>query len=204
VQLYIQLALATAARPGAILDPRWAGVDFVARLARLDPFGRPRTAKHRHAAPLPEGLVPVLEALKGTGRTGYVAEYGGCAVDPVRRALRGAAGRLPGWRLDALRAAPHGRDLDGAGRRAPGGCRRPPRPRRQPHGRAAPRPPPPRLPSEGRGVGAAGLARAGRRADRAADRGFTPAGGLKDEAVKPLTDMVGATGIEPVTPTMST
>src|SRR5690606_17711264 len=99
VYLFIQLMLATAARPEAILDLRWDAIDFNASLIRLNPYGRAQTRKGRPTVPIPDPLRAALHEARKHRRTDYVVEYGGFAVGSIKKAFRetaACAGFAPG------------------------------------------------------------------------------------------------------------
>ncbi len=102
VELFIELALATAARPGALFDLTWDRVDLKKARIDLQPLSRPRTTKGRPVVPIPPELVDRLQAVRISrdeqGRTPvHVIEFRGKPVRSIKRAFRGvaAAANLP-------------------------------------------------------------------------------------------------------------
>ncbi|WP_371821905.1 tyrosine-type recombinase/integrase [Skermanella sp. TT6] len=91
IRLYMLLGIATAGRPSAILDLRWDQVDFGSRVIYLNPQGRAQTAKKRPIVRMTEILYQALLKAHAERRTDYVIEYGGYAVNSIRTAFREAA-----------------------------------------------------------------------------------------------------------------
>jgi len=93
VYLFMLLMLATAGRPDAILDLRWRQVDFRSRLIILNPDGRVQTAKKRPTVPVDDQLLAVLRTAHAAKTCDYVIEYGGAPINAIKRAFREAAAR---------------------------------------------------------------------------------------------------------------
>lgn len=94
VRLYMEIAYATAARPQAILDLRWAQVDFAAGLIRLNPDGRVQTAKRRPTVPMTPHLAQVL-AIAFEGRAcDFVIEHGAQPIASIKKGFAAAAARV--------------------------------------------------------------------------------------------------------------
>jgi integrase len=92
-RLYVELGLATMARPAAILDLTWDRVDFERGTVDLNPSGRRQTRKRRPVVPLNEDALNALrEAYKG--RQGpFVVERGAEQVKSVKKAFQAASER---------------------------------------------------------------------------------------------------------------
>ncbi len=90
VRLFIKLALATAARSGAILDLRWEQVDFDRRLIN---FGRGYGNKRRSIVPMNDETYEDLWLAHTIRKTDYVIEFEGKAVASVKTAFRRLAKR---------------------------------------------------------------------------------------------------------------
>lgn len=93
VRLFVDLALNTAARPGAILDLTWDRVSF--DLGRIDfnPPGRARTRKGRSVVPMTPGAREALERAYEARTTPYVIEWAGEKVASVKKGFARACER---------------------------------------------------------------------------------------------------------------
>lgn len=85
VKLFIQIALGTAARSGAILELSWDNVDFEHRLVD---FGRGNGNKRRSIVPMNDYLFKALKEAYETSVSGWVIEYGGSRIKSVKGAFR--------------------------------------------------------------------------------------------------------------------
>lgn len=85
VRLFIQLALATAARSGAILDLTWGQIDFDRCL--ID-FGRGYGNKRRAIVPINNDLLMALRVNFEVRTTEFVIEWCGKPVKSVKSAFR--------------------------------------------------------------------------------------------------------------------
>lgn len=92
-KLYVQLALHTVARPGAVLDLTWDRVDFMRGLIDFEPRGRVRTAKRRPVVPIGETLLPWLQRGFEARTCDYVIERGGKRVANIKKAFQAASER---------------------------------------------------------------------------------------------------------------
>jgi integrase len=92
-RLYVELGLATMARPTAILELTWDRVDFERGTVDLNPSGRRQTRKRRPVVPLNQDALNALsEAYRG--RQGpYVIERGAQPVKSVKKAFQAASER---------------------------------------------------------------------------------------------------------------
>ena len=82
--IYLMLAVATAARPQAILDLTTFQLDCEARLIRLNPAGRAQNKKRRPTLPICEALLPWLRDLP----SGPVVTYKGRKLADTRMMLQ--------------------------------------------------------------------------------------------------------------------
>ena len=91
--LFVELAIGTGARMGAILDLTWDRVDFTHGTIDFMPAGRDKTNKRRTVVPMSGRVRKQLEqALEGR-LSDHVIEYGGKPVASVKRAIAAAARR---------------------------------------------------------------------------------------------------------------
>lgn len=92
-RLYVELGLATMARPTAILELTWDRVDFERGTVDLNPLGRRQTRKRRPVVPLnQDALTALSEAYKG--RQGpFVIERGAKQVKSIKKAFQAASER---------------------------------------------------------------------------------------------------------------
>lgn len=105
VRLFVEIALATGARPGAILDLTWPQVSF--DLGRIDfnPPGRARTRKGRAVVPMTPMLLEALERAYEARRGAYVVEWAGDQVASIKKGFAEACRRakLAGVTQNTLR-----------------------------------------------------------------------------------------------------
>jgi integrase len=85
LKLFIHLALATAARSGAILDLQWNQVNFNRKL--ID-FGKGWGNKRRSVVPINDALLEALELAYKIRTVDYVIEWDGNAVASVKNGFR--------------------------------------------------------------------------------------------------------------------
>ena len=85
IKLFVQLALGTAARSGAILGLRWPQVDLEQGV--ID-FGRGSGHKRRVPVPINAGLAAALTAAKAVAETAYVIEYHRQRIGSVKGAFK--------------------------------------------------------------------------------------------------------------------
>ncbi len=85
MKLFIRLAVATAARSGAILDLTWQQVDFDRKL--ID-FGRGWGNKRRSVVPINDGLYESLKTARELAQSAYVVEFHGKQVASVKTGFR--------------------------------------------------------------------------------------------------------------------
>lgn len=93
VRLYLEIAIATAARPAAILDLTWPQIDFAARLIRFNPDGRVQTAKRRPVIPMTNRLHHLLAEAYKLRACNHVIEHGGEPIKSIKKGIAAAATR---------------------------------------------------------------------------------------------------------------
>ena len=91
--LFILLALATGARPGALFDLRWTQIDFDRDRIDFNPPGRKRTSKGRPIIAIPRRLRWFLLRAQQRASSPYVLSFHGRKLKSVRRAFRRARER---------------------------------------------------------------------------------------------------------------
>lgn len=92
-RLYVLLGLYTLARPAAILELRWAQVDFARRLIDLNPPGRRQTVKKRPTVPMNDELMAALREAYEARQCDYVIECGGKPLKSIKKAFQAASKR---------------------------------------------------------------------------------------------------------------
>jgi len=93
VYLYCLLALSTAGRPGAILNLRWEQIDFDAGVVFLNPAHRGQTDKTNATVPLTRQLREALQVAYSVRETDYVIEWAGYPINSIKKAFRRATER---------------------------------------------------------------------------------------------------------------
>jgi integrase len=93
VRLFVEIALATAARPGAILDLTWRQVSFDLNRIDFNPPGRSRTRKGRAVVPIAPTLRDALDSAYEARRGDHVVEWAGERVKKIRRGFAEACRR---------------------------------------------------------------------------------------------------------------
>jgi len=91
VRLFVEIALGTGARMGAILDLTWDRVTDQA--IDFKPAGRDITNKRRTVVGIPPRLREALKEARDGALSDYVIEYSGKPVASVKRAIASAARR---------------------------------------------------------------------------------------------------------------
>ena len=90
LRLFVILALHTAARPSAITELRWSQVDFERRILALNPVGRRQTSKRRPTIRMSETLFEILSDAYEVAETDFVIEYHGRPAASVKKSFRDA------------------------------------------------------------------------------------------------------------------
>lgn len=93
VRLFVEIALGTGARMGAILDLTWDRVDLTHGTIDFNPAGRDPTNKRRTIVGITPRLRERLEEAEKGALTDNVIEYGGKAVQSVKKAVASASRR---------------------------------------------------------------------------------------------------------------
>lgn len=92
-QLYMVLAIATCARPKALLDLTWHQVNFESGMIDLNPPGRVQTRKKRPVVPIADyALAPLKTAFDGR-QSDHVIERGGKQIGSIKKAFSAASER---------------------------------------------------------------------------------------------------------------
>lgn len=92
-RLYVELGLATMARPTAILELTWDRVDFERGTVDLNPRGRRQTRKRRPVVPLNDDALAALGEAYKARQSSHVIERGGKQVKSVKKAFQAASER---------------------------------------------------------------------------------------------------------------
>lgn len=92
-RLYMVLAIATCARPAALLELTWDRVDFRRGLIDLNPRGRLQTAKRRPVVPIAAYALPELDRAYAARQSDHVIERGGKALASIKKAFSAASAR---------------------------------------------------------------------------------------------------------------
>jgi integrase len=93
VQLFIVLALSTAARATAILELTWDRVDLARGIIKLATGSDGEGRKGRATVPITETAKPWLEKAKEAAMTDFVIEWGGKPVKSIKKGFGRAAQR---------------------------------------------------------------------------------------------------------------
>lgn len=92
-RLYVEIALATMARPTAILELTWRQVDWEHGTLNLNPPGRRQTRKRRPVVALDEEMLALLKRAYNGAQSDYVIERGGKKVGSIKKAFQAASKR---------------------------------------------------------------------------------------------------------------
>jgi integrase len=92
-RLYVELALATIARPSAILELTWQQVDWEHGTINLNPPGRRQTKKRRPIVALDAETMGLLEEAHEAAQSDYIIERGGKRVGNIKKAFQAASAR---------------------------------------------------------------------------------------------------------------
>lgn len=92
-RLYVELGLATMARPTAILELTWDRVDFERGTVDLNPSGRRQTRKRRPVVPLNDDALKALREAYTGRQSQFVVERGAHQVKSIKKAFQAASAR---------------------------------------------------------------------------------------------------------------
>lgn len=92
-RLYVEIALATMARPTAILELTWGQVDWEHGTLNLNPPGRRQTKKRRPIVALDEETLRLLHVAHEGAQSDYIIERGGKKVANIKKAFQAASAR---------------------------------------------------------------------------------------------------------------
>jgi integrase len=92
-RLYVELGLATMARPSAILELTWKQVDWDHGTLNLNPPGRRQTKKRRPIVALDEETLRLLKEAEKGAQSDYIIERGGKKVANIKKAFQAASKR---------------------------------------------------------------------------------------------------------------
>jgi integrase len=92
-RLYVELGLATMARPTAILELTWNRVDFERGTVDLNPVGRRQTRKRRPVVPLNDEALEALRTAYTGRQSQFVVERGAQQVKSIKKAFQAASAR---------------------------------------------------------------------------------------------------------------
>lgn len=92
-RLYVELALATMARPTAILELTWQQVDWDHATINLNPPGRKQTRKRRPIVPLDDQTVALLSKAYDGAQSDHIIERGAKKVRSIKKAFQAASQR---------------------------------------------------------------------------------------------------------------
>jgi integrase len=92
-RLYMQLAIATCARPAALLELTWEQIDFRRGLIDLNPPGRAQTKKRRPVVPIADYVEQALKDAYAARQGPFVIERGGEKIASIKKAFVAASER---------------------------------------------------------------------------------------------------------------
>lgn len=92
-RLYVEIGLATMARPSAILDLTWDRVDFDRRTVDLNPSGRRQTRKRRPVVPINDDALSALREAYAARQSQFVVERGAKKIGSMKKAFQAASER---------------------------------------------------------------------------------------------------------------
>lgn len=92
-KLYVELGLATMARPTAILELTWDRVAFDRGTVDLNPAGRRQTRKRRPVVPLNDEALNALREAYSARQSQFVIERGANQVKSIKKAFQAASAR---------------------------------------------------------------------------------------------------------------
>jgi integrase len=92
-RLYVELGLATMARPSAILELTWRQVDWGHGTLNLNPPGRKQTKKRRPTVALDDETMALLKEAHEGAQSDYIIERGGKQIANIKKAFQAASAR---------------------------------------------------------------------------------------------------------------
>lgn len=92
-KLYVELGLATMARPTALLELTWDRVDFDRGTVNLNPSGRRQTRKRRPVVPLNQDALDALSEAYTGRQSQFVIERGAEKIKSIKKAFQAASAR---------------------------------------------------------------------------------------------------------------
>jgi integrase len=92
-RLYVEMGLATMARPTAILELTWDRVDFERGTVDLNPAGRRQTRKRRPIVPLNQDALDALREAYKARQSHFVIERGAQPIKSMKKAFQAASAR---------------------------------------------------------------------------------------------------------------
>jgi integrase len=92
-RLYVELAIATMARPTAILQLTWAQVDWEHKMINLNPPGRRQTKKKRPIVAIDDEAMELLKEAHKGAQSDYIIERGGKKIANIKKAFQAASAR---------------------------------------------------------------------------------------------------------------
>jgi integrase len=92
-RLYVELGIATMARPSAILELQWPQVDWEREQVDFNPPGRRQTKKRRPIVPLNADAMEALRTAYAARQSQYVIERGAKQVKSIKKAFQAASAR---------------------------------------------------------------------------------------------------------------
>ena len=92
-RLYVELALATMARPTAILEVKWSQIDWEHGTLNLNGPGRRQTKKRRPVVALDEKTLELLADAQRGAQSDHVIERGARKINSIKKAFQAASVR---------------------------------------------------------------------------------------------------------------
>lgn len=101
VSLFAKLAVTTGGRKSALLQAKWAQVDFDRALLDLNEPGRTQTSKFRATVPLNDLIMPALYVAKSEALSEHIIEHHGKPLKDIKKGIAAASTR------SGIKAHPH-------------------------------------------------------------------------------------------------
>ena len=90
-RLYVEIAIATMARPTAILELKWSQIDWEHGTLNLNPPSRRQTRKHRPVVALDDEALRLLAEANRAAQCEYVIERGAKKIGSIKKAFQAAS-----------------------------------------------------------------------------------------------------------------